>query len=454
MKKLLALILCVMMFVAIIPTAAFAAYDTTDQRTWAGESQNKKIVEALRTNLEGMYGSYAVDTSVYKTVKGIDDMMKDMVDAMLEGYAPNIHGTMTSSTALNDAILAGLRSTIGGEITDYIDKHRSDYYVTDSLGHLVFNPAKYAGVFSTAASKALTSGKAAAGLQAFMIYAADRAAFNTLSQQAADLRAEMISWGHMGDYGWDDATKGIHQWHVPGTDIDGLNNLDGVLHRIGDSYASVLSKLGQLGVDLNDDGQFGLGFNGWIVTADNTLAKSSADTTERVNTPLLSSLYSWVPDGKGGKVLAETAKVYENTTGTYTFIDNSTNGYKKDGTITIDGNPDKWSDLIGKKTVTVTDPCTGEIDKRYQYSPYFYWTGEDAVCCLENPCVYPAEPNFEVSSWIFNDAVTYDPTPCQNVPGKTTVEEDCTNPYLPSGYPVIENDTTIVCETPCNPCAQ
>jgi len=448
MKKLLALILCVMMFVSVISTSAFAAYDTTDQRTWAGESQNKKIVEALRTNLENIYGSYAVDNAVYKSVKGIDDMMKDMIDEMLKDYAPNINGTMTTSTALNNAILAGLRSTIGGEITDYIDKHQSDYYTTDSLGHRVFNPAKYAGVFSTAASKALTSEKAAAGIQAFMIYAADRAAFNTISQQAADLRAEMIAWGHMGDYGWDDAATGIHAWHTPGGDIDSLGNIDGVLHRIGNSYATVLSKLGQLGVDLNDDNLFGLGFDGWVVTADGTLVKSSADESERVNTALLKSLYSWTPDGKGGKVLAETAKVYEDTTGTYTFIDNSKNGLPK-----IDGNPDKWSDLIGKRTVTVTDPCTNKTDDRYQYTPYFYWTGEDAVCCLENPCVYPAEPNFEVSSWIYKDATTYDPTPCENVPGEQS-STTCEVPKYPDGSYVIPGNTTIVCETPCNPCDQ
>jgi hypothetical protein len=70
-----------MMFVSIVPTAAFAAnYDTSDQRVWKGASQDQKIVEALRTNIENMYGSYAVDNAVYNSVKTIDGILKDLVD--------------------------------------------------------------------------------------------------------------------------------------------------------------------------------------------------------------------------------------------------------------------------------------------------------------------------------------------------------------------------------------
>jgi hypothetical protein len=339
MKKLLALILCVMMFVSVISTSAFANYDHTDQRTWKGESQNKKIVEALRTNLNNIYGSYAVDTAVFKSVKTIDDMLKDMVDKMLEDYAPNINGTTTSSSAINDAILAGLRSTVGGEITDYLDKHQADFYVTDSLGHRVFNPAGYAGAFATAASKALTSGKAIAGIQAYMIYAANRAAFNNFSQQAADLRNEIIAWNHLGDYGWDDATKGIHAWHVPLTDMDGTYNLDGVLHGIGDSYASVLSVLGQLGVDLDADAAFGLGFNGLVNTVDGTVVTSTASENETVVTPLKNS---GTTDLDGAWFLGDTDaevnwETYEGLSET-DYIDNNPNffpWFMGDGTVDV-----------------------------------------------------------------------------------------------------------------------
>jgi len=379
MKKLLALILCVMMFVSIMSTSAFAAYDHTDQRTWKGESQNKKIVDALRTNLNNIYGSYAVDNAVYKSVKTIDDMLKDMVDEMLKDYAPNINGSTTSGSALNDAILAGLRSTIGGEITDYLDKHQSDFYVTDSLGHRVFNPAGYAGAFSTAASKALTSGKAVAGIQAYMIYAANRAAFNSISQQAADLQNDILAWGHMGDYGWDDMTRTIHTWHVPTGDIDGAYNLDGVLHGIRNSYASVLSVLGQLGVDLNDDGLFGLGFNGWVRTADGGFAPSSASDDEAVNTALLRTFFSDVDKNNIVEDDELTGIIYENRTGTY-YVDKTGDGIVDaldDGT-----HPDtfglQYRDITGALNAT----------------PYFVTTNVDDQTV---PFVAPNEANVEVT---------------------------------------------------------
>ena len=71
MKKLLALILCVMMFVSVMSTSAFAAYDPADQRVWKGADQSKDIVDALRKNIENMYGSIAVDNAAVSTMKSI-----------------------------------------------------------------------------------------------------------------------------------------------------------------------------------------------------------------------------------------------------------------------------------------------------------------------------------------------------------------------------------------------
>jgi len=289
MKKLLALILCVMMFVSIVPTAAFAdsnnsKYDTTDQRTWKGESQNQKIVEALRTNIENMYGSYAVDNAVYNSVKTIDGMLKDMIDGMLKDYttsAFNGKAGLTSSGDLNDAILAGLRSTVGGEITKYLNEHYNDYYTYDSMGRRVFNPTKYAGVYAKAASSALTSGKAVAGIQAYMLYAAQRSAFNNIANQAHDLRNEIVSWDHWDDYGFGDMSTGIHGWNTP--DV----TLDGVLHNIDPYYASMLSALGQLGVDLDGENGFGLGFWGVVEDVDGNLRLSNGSEDETTETPLL-----------------------------------------------------------------------------------------------------------------------------------------------------------------------
>jgi hypothetical protein len=340
-----------MMFVSVMSTSAFAAtYDTTDQRTWAGAGQQKKIVDALRTNIESIYGSYAVDNAVFNSIKTIDGILKDLVDGALNDYATSSfnRGGLTSSSTLNDAIVAGLRSTIGGEISDYLNKHYNEYYTYDSAGHRVFNPSAYAGVYAKAASGALTSEKAVAGIQAYMLYAMQRSAFNSVANMANDLRNEINGWDHWGDYGFGDMEKGIHGWNVPGVD------LDGVLHNIDPNYASVLSAMGQLGVNLdqstekrydwveydpatgkvidstktynpykvtlnsgtnnygtivitNDDGtkvtknvklvnggevpSFGLGYEGWITSVDGTLELSKAATNERVNSALIDTYY-------------------------------------------------------------------------------------------------------------------------------------------------------------------
>jgi hypothetical protein len=358
MKKLLALVLCVMMFVSVMSTSAFAAYDTTDQRVWAGASQQKKIVEALRTNVENMYGSYAVDNAVYNSVKTIDDIIKDLVDEALKDYGSNAFSP-TSGTTINDAIVAGLRSTIGGQITDYLQKHQNDFYRFDSLGNRVFNPSAYAGAFAKAASEALTSEKAAAGIQAFMLYAIQRSAFSKLALEADSLRNEIIGWEHWADYGWDDTSRSILGWHVPGTDTDGTNNLDGVLHRLTGAYDTALSALGQLGVDLNDDGVFNLGFFGRIVDVDGNIQNSSAATNERVNSALLRNLYL---DLNGDNIIdrsktdERTAIVYENTTGTY-YIDTNADGI-------VDS-----LDTTGAHAV---------LDENAAPTPFFWYEGKDS----------------------------------------------------------------------------
>jgi hypothetical protein len=348
MKKLLALILCVMMFVSIVPTAAFAEssnknYDTRDQRVWAGESQQKKIVDALRTNIESMYGSYAVDTAVYNSVKTIDGILKDLVDGALKDYTTSVHtpNGLTSSSDLNDAIVAGLRSTIGGQISEYLNKHYNDYYTYDTAGHRVFDPTKYAGVYAKAASEALTSSKASAGIQAFMLYAYQRSAFNTVANMANDLRNEIVSWDHWADYGFSDMSRSILGWNTPDA------TLDGILHNVDEIYAGFLSTNGQLGVNLDmthepiyvfkdDNGKeysgnvevtavdadgkpttgnatvivngqettvpvtysrtkvvpcFDLGYEGWVVDVDGRPVISHAGDDERVNSALINKLY-------------------------------------------------------------------------------------------------------------------------------------------------------------------
>ena len=259
MKKLLALILCVVMVLSLAP-AAFAAYDTSDQRVWRGAGQSQDIINALRTNVESMYGSIAADTAVYQTVRGIDDMVKGLVDEMMKGYAPRSAATGATGQAgsvIGDAVKAGLRATIGGEISDYLTKHNREFYKTDALGNQIFDPIAYMGVFAKAASGAVSSEKAIKGIQAYMYYILQRSTYEQVAEDAFDLLQAMKSWGDWGKYGFDDATVALPGfWGVPGT------NIDSTMHDVNDIYQEFLTAQGMLGADLNLDGAWDTGFTG------------------------------------------------------------------------------------------------------------------------------------------------------------------------------------------------
>jgi hypothetical protein len=295
MKKLLALILCVMMFVSVLSTSAFAI-TTDDQRLWR---DNSKIVDALKTNINNMYGSLAADTAVYQSVKSIDSMMKDLVDEMIKGYAITPAGTQQAGSVIKDAVLAGLRATIGGEISNYLEKHNSEYYTYDSLGHRVFDAAKYAGTFAKAATNAVSSEKAVKGIQAYMYYILQRSTYNQAAQDLAELRQDMASWGNWGKYGFDDLTKAAGAMHMPGTDIDNsVYNADGTMHGVNAIYDEYLTEKGMLGVDLDGDGFWDTGIAG--ITADivsgavPTLGTGWDKGTENEETPIWNNDLPWM----------------------------------------------------------------------------------------------------------------------------------------------------------------
>ena len=73
MKKLLALVLCVMMFVSIIPTSAFAEeiltlypwIDTPIGSAAAYKKEIKDMIKNTREEIEGAYAVMAADKSIY-----------------------------------------------------------------------------------------------------------------------------------------------------------------------------------------------------------------------------------------------------------------------------------------------------------------------------------------------------------------------------------------------------
>ena len=98
MKKLLALILCVMMFISVIPTMAFAeepepageaeeaaGYPWIDNPLMALAQYKKEIenmVKNTKGNIQDAFAELAANRVVYSTAKGMDDTIVGLVDAI------------------------------------------------------------------------------------------------------------------------------------------------------------------------------------------------------------------------------------------------------------------------------------------------------------------------------------------------------------------------------------
>jgi hypothetical protein len=126
MKKLLALVLCVMMFVAVIPTAAFAE--------WPDAWKSAKAVSDAKANIDYLYGTLAADTTVFESIKSVDSILSNMAKSMFEGtdkydietrdgkgYYRLYNGDLVSNAK------AVLRANIGAAITDYMDDHAGNF---------------------------------------------------------------------------------------------------------------------------------------------------------------------------------------------------------------------------------------------------------------------------------------------------------------------------------------
>jgi hypothetical protein len=228
MKKLLALILCVMMFVAVIPTSAFALtgikYDGTFDNTtvtgwtskeWAGKMAATKAVEDISTAVKNMYGSIAANQGVFNTVVAIDDTIKSMADNMFKDIDELVFAgyTFSNNKDITDATKTFLKQHIGSEITKYLDEHKASFTDKKTLKDGttkvdVIDPVKYMNAFATAASKAMTSEKAVKNIEALAYTGAYATAYKEAKDKMDDLYNDYQSWdGKFSDYGWDNITS-------------------------------------------------------------------------------------------------------------------------------------------------------------------------------------------------------------------------------------------------------
>ncbi len=196
MKKLLALILCVMMFVAIIPTAAFADVTVVPAQSGNGwrmgtKQWAKDAVDDATDAISDMYNALAANKGVFATVSAIDGVVVAMAKdlwADKDGF-----GDLDNDAAETHTKNL-LRSLIGSEITKYMNDHANAYASLNDDGTVDIDPAKYLKTFATAASKAMTSEKATANIQAVVLSLAAAQAYKDFSDDMDDLLDEIIDW--------------------------------------------------------------------------------------------------------------------------------------------------------------------------------------------------------------------------------------------------------------------
>jgi hypothetical protein len=151
MKKLLALILCVMMFVSVMSTSAFAAKPTVpahpDLDTGflvdkANVAANEKAIKNAKANIEYMYGALAADNAVFGTIQSIDSVISSLAKEMFKDVDTLFGltgGTLESNTK------TVLRDYIGSQIIHYLDDHSSNFETASTSYKANGNGLTYTG---------------------------------------------------------------------------------------------------------------------------------------------------------------------------------------------------------------------------------------------------------------------------------------------------------------------
>ena len=208
MKKLLALILCVMMFVAVIPTSAFAAANLTedaygaieDQAATTGKLLKERIyldhisdmLDDAHDNIEAAYKVLMGNQVVYGAAKGMDDTIVGLVDALAknllgEDVLVYKNGTTTQSginfneddvTIIKNSVRHYVDKAVAAEIA----KNNSKRYDDGDL-----DPMKNAQVIANAISKVLTDKDFIAGYQAVATYFATNKLIHDVNDDLEDL---------------------------------------------------------------------------------------------------------------------------------------------------------------------------------------------------------------------------------------------------------------------------
>ena len=189
MKKLLALILCVMMFVSVMSTSAFA-------HTWPTAQSSTTAIKEANKSIQNMYNTITADEAVFSTAKTIHSLADGLATSIFDGVEKMSKyggGGNVYHDDLVDNTRAYMKSIIGDTIAKYINDHSGEFLDADYASGV--DGAKYMKVFVKAVNDALTSSKAQKGIEAFVTDLYVLKLNKAINDQAEDLQKAIKEWG-------------------------------------------------------------------------------------------------------------------------------------------------------------------------------------------------------------------------------------------------------------------
>lgn len=135
MKKLLAMVLCVVMVMSLAPAAFATNTVVVETRVATGTNPPpatllttgaaNKAVSHAKENIEYMYGTLAADTAVFGTIKSVDSMVSDFAKTLFDGVTDDIFGVPASVVKDNSKVV--MRDILGTAIIDYLEDHKNSF---------------------------------------------------------------------------------------------------------------------------------------------------------------------------------------------------------------------------------------------------------------------------------------------------------------------------------------
>jgi hypothetical protein len=210
MKKLLAMILCVVMVLSLAPMAFADASGTTgglaDDYTYDRWPSYMSTVDAKRTitdlgkDMKAMYYAITADETVFGAAQGIysmtDSLAKELLKDVEKFTTPSGREIYQEDLIAN--VRKGLNHIIGNEISNYMNDRISAY--TDSTGHV--QPEKYLNTFIAALNSTLSSAKGQKNIEALIYGLAALNLQKSVNDRADDLYDAIIDWDHWKEFYW------------------------------------------------------------------------------------------------------------------------------------------------------------------------------------------------------------------------------------------------------------